>query len=233
MILLTAAQLALDNSFQKPQQLAENLQLFWGMRLIQRHLLRVSLSACLLHACLAGQYRHVQLEELEDILLKHRRMQRKIQFDHVQCVYTNGRGDVCQSTLHTGQCLLLEGLQVGRVHLRQDNLQKQLEAVTHSWLCICVQVSGVGHHRLKVLEGEIPVASEDLAKTINCITTLGCVVLLELKQENLLGRDKMSKVTPDVNTHAWWDSCQMQTPISLNCQAQTGNSLRLYLFQVQ
>ena len=45
----------------------------------------------------------------------------------------------------------------------------------------------MGHERLKVLEGLILMVSKDLAKAINCITTFGCIVLLELEQEDLMG----------------------------------------------
>ena len=50
----------------------------------------------------------------------------------------------------------------------------------------------MGHERLKVLEGLILVVSKDLTKAINCIRTFGCIVLLELEQEDLLEETKLA-----------------------------------------
>ena len=38
-----------------------------------------------------------------------------------------------------------------------------------------------------MLEGLIFMVGKDLAEAINCITTFGCIVLLELEQEDLMG----------------------------------------------
>ena len=43
-----------------------------------------------------------------------------------------------------------------------------------------------------MLECEITVISKDLTEAINCITTFGCIVLLELEQQDLLGETKLA-----------------------------------------